>query len=481
MPKTGPTDSQWAQKIKQYAAREFVFTKGQHPAKYSKWGIEKEKIDNCPMMKSGNGTDLFGRVLQCSCGHHKVVVPGKTSTSLTKSPTLNRRFRHNTSPLSTRLFSPQKPSTSTTADNSSPKSQAAAAVLLPTVLVPSPVINVKSLAVPACVPCDETSAASPAITESTVLTSSVETTPPTSPVKSGTFDLKVIPSPSSAVLPQSPSKTRQLVEFANRLPKGWTNIAPADKQWIGKYIFSAKGILTMPLRNWYYPPTVTASIMKPDPAKYFLRNFYLWMPRKMWDFQFSCPVCRKALRSRGVYGNVRRVLDLEHYYYIATEYLDCICGKAFIGWDDRLLNQLPYATRSKFPASLTHKYAVDKSLLTLLRSRTLGNSPSSVQNSIAELHSENWMRRSTQYMQDCQRHSKGVSTLLGSDQIYPQLPNFAPVPSKKWFLTSYTLDVLSRIETLKGNVTSVFGRILKIDSTKKIVKKLAGLYICLYL
>ena len=190
---------------------------------------------------------------------------------------------------------------------------------------------------------------------------------------------------------------------------------------------------------------------------------------------------RKALRSRGVYGNVRRVLDLEHYYYIATEYLDCICGKAFIAWDDRLLNQLPYATRSKFPASLTHKYAVDKSLLTLLRSRTLGNSPSSVQNSIAELHSENWMRRSTQYMQDCQRHSKGVSTLLGSDQIYPQLPNFAPVPSKKWFLTSYTLDVLSRIETLKGNVTSVFGRILKIDSTKKIVKKLAGLYICLYL
>ena len=101
---------------------------------------------------------------------------------------------------------------------------------------------------------------------------------------------------------------------------------------------------------------------------------------------------------------------MQDFYYIATEYLDCICGKTFIAWDNRMLDQLPYATQCKFPAALTYKYAVDKSLLTLLRSRTLGNSPSAVQASISELHSENWIRRGTMYMQDCVRHSKGVTS-----------------------------------------------------------------------
>ena len=40
-------------------------------------------------------------------------------------------------------------------------------------------------------------------------------------------------------------------------------------------------------------------------------------------------------------------------------------------------------------------------------------------------------------------------------------------------MAAYTLDVLSRIDMLKGNVTSVFGKTLKIDYTKKIVEKLA--------
>ena len=247
---------------------------------------------------------------------------------------------------------------------------------------------------------------------------------------------------------------------------------PADKQWIGKYVFSSKGILTLPLRNWYHPPTITSSTTKPNPDKYYLRNFFLWMPRKMWDFQFVCD-CKKQLRSRGIYNNVRRVLDMQDFYYIATEYLDCICGKTFIAWDNRMLDQLPYATQCKFPAALTYKYAVDKSLLTLLRSRTLGNSPSAVQASISELHSENWIRRGTMYMQDCVRHSKGVTSHF-TDKSYDAVPEFKAIPKKQWFMAAYTLDVLSRISILKGNVTSVFGKILKIDSTKKIVKKLAG-------
>ena len=38
----------------------------------------------------------------------------------------------------------------------------------------------------------------------------------------------------------------------------------------------------------------------------------------------------------------------------------------------------------------------------------------------------------------------------------------------------YIRGVLQRIEEVKASITSTFGRILKMDSTKKIVKKLAG-------
>lgn len=38
----------------------------------------------------------------------------------------------------------------------------------------------------------------------------------------------------------------------------------------------------------------------------------------------------------------------------------------------------------------------------------------------------------------------------------------------------YTRDVYSRLPQLKALVTSVYGRIIKLDSTKKICKKLAG-------
>ena len=41
-------------------------------------------------------------------------------------------------------------------------------------------------------------------------------------------------------------------------------------------------------------------------------------------------------------------------------------------------------------------------------------------------------------------------------------------------LDVYTHDVRSRLSQLKAAATSVYGRIIKIDSTKKICRKLAG-------
>ena len=48
------------------------------------------------------------------------------------------------------------------------------------------------------------------------------------------------------------------------------------------------------------------------------------------------------------------------------------------------------------------------------------------------------------------------------------------LPKAKWFLASYVRDVYSRMDAIKASATSVFGTILKVDSTKKITRKLQG-------
>ena len=46
--------------------------------------------------------------------------------------------------------------------------------------------------------------------------------------------------------------------------------------------------------------------------------------------------------------------------------------------------------------------------------------------------------------------------------------------SFRWLLQVYTKDVWSRLPQLCATATSVYGKIIKIDSTKKVCKKLAG-------
>ena len=46
--------------------------------------------------------------------------------------------------------------------------------------------------------------------------------------------------------------------------------------------------------------------------------------------------------------------------------------------------------------------------------------------------------------------------------------------SFRWLLQVYTRDVWSRLPQLRATATSVYGKILKIDSTNKVCKKPAG-------
>jgi hypothetical protein len=84
------------------------------------------------------------------------------------------------------------------------------------------------------------------------------------------------------------------------------------------------------------------------------------------------------------------------------------------------------------------------------------------------------MRNTLIYLSDCQRHKNERARLNLTPAQYEAPPVFKTPPTQKWFLAVYVRDVWSRLETLKGNATSIYVSILKIDSTNEVTRKLQG-------
>jgi hypothetical protein len=276
-------------------------------------------------------------------------------------------------------------------------------------------------------------------------------------------------------------------DYTHRIPTGWLNtVDKIDQQWIGQTLFASKGVLVANLKTWWYPPTVPGPnwTTRPSPEAYFYRRFFLWMPRKMWAFDFKCPTCSdsQSLTSKGLYNRVLSVIDLTGRYYLGAEYLECrSCRGTFISYDTCLLGQLPDAYQVRFPVILTRKYACDRAVVNLMRARTLGNSPTAVCHDVHEMQTEDWMRSTITYLTDCERHKKSHRQLNLSVSEYQDPPDFKSPPNPKWFLATYIRDVWARLQWLKASATSVYGEVLKIDSTKKITRKLQVRFILIYL
>lgn len=272
---------------------------------------------------------------------------------------------------------------------------------------------------------------------------------------------------------------RSKTDYSQRLPEGWKkHIHVNDQGWIGQQLFVKKGEMVSTNKLWWYPPQPPGpnSNSFPNVGSYFGQRFFLWMPQKMWGFKFKCPSCSRALTSKGPYTTVREIIDLKDRYYMGTQYLECVpCKGTHISWDPQILDQLPQDLRSLFPAILTRKYSMDVSVISLMRSRTVGNSPTSLCNDVNEIHSQEWIKKVSAYLGNCMRHKETQKRFGTNPEVtYARPPQFPGVSNPQWFLATYVRDVYSRIGTIRASITSVYGTVLKIDSTKKITKKLQG-------
>ena len=132
-----------------------------------------------------------------------------------------------------------------------------------------------------------------------------------------------------------------------------------------------------------------------------------------------------------------------------------------------MLSQLPDGVRAHFPIILTRKYACDRAVIGLLRSRTLGNSSTALRNNLQEVHTEEWLRKQLCYLTDCERHRKSLQGLCLPPTTYKEPLPFPPFPiaksvntlaitnhaiecmnSCRWFLAAYVRDVWERLPQL---------------------------------
>ena len=144
------------------------------------------------------------------------------------------------------------------------------------------------------------------------------------------------------------------------LPNGWRDaIAESDQQWISRQLFKDQK-LVHPLSLWYRPPLPPPIPTRPPkPHLYFARRLFVWMPYRIWAYKFVCsgPGCnKKQLTGAGPYKTVRKVLDIDEFYYLIGEVLECTnCKKKFISWSKEILDQLDESHRRQFRVILTHK------------------------------------------------------------------------------------------------------------------------------
>lgn len=264
------------------------------------------------------------------------------------------------------------------------------------------------------------------------------------------------------------------------LHNNW-KLPEADRQWVSRALFS--GSEKNPVfdrdrvdRLWWYPPQPMLRVPQcPRRADaYFASRLFLWMPLKLWGCELHCPdsVCsqlspKPKLTQCGIYHTVKKVLDVDGWYSMAGEYLECRqCKGKVTSWHPGVLAQLDIGHRLQFPAIMMYQYACDFRVIRMLRQRGLGNGPMQLIRKLREQHSEAWLTKVALLMTH-------IKPFCSSDALGIQLPPLEPpamvaVPGHKWLLSVYCVDVLQRLPEVKAAITSTFGNILKMDSTKKV-------------
>lgn len=105
----------------------------------------------------------------------------------------------------------------------------------------------------------------------------------------------------------------------------------------------------------------------------------------------------------------------------------------------------------------------------LLLERTLQNSSTIIPKQVLEQYSEHYLHSVLQFLQAREPFSlQAQRGLLNVTAPEKEVAPMHPVPTVKWFLAVFVRDVMSCLDETKSTITSTFGSVLTLDSTKKV-------------
>lgn len=130
------------------------------------------------------------------------------------------------------------------------------------------------------------------------------------------------------------------------------------------------------------------------------------------------------------------------------------------------MSQLDIGHRVQYPCILASQMACDMKVIRLYRRRHLGISISQIQKKLEEHHTEVWLQKTVQYLTDCKGFAHPVK--------FQSPPAMLSLPKHCWLRQVFALDVLHRMNEIKTSITSKFGRVLKMCSTKKFHSNFPG-------
>jgi hypothetical protein len=223
----------------------------------------------------------------------------------------------------------------------------------------------------------------------------------------------------------------------------------------------------------------------------YYRDVRVWLPDEQYGLWPTCPSCH-ANSSIGVHGYshktiARRVIGLKnHYFILSRRYICHDCEKCdteprpkytFRAYNEESVKRLPRQKGIDFPAMLTHKLAIDKDLIDMMRPLFDGGiRPERFQRMIAELHHKEFHRLAL--LHECSDEGKVFRTELEKQMFstyHDKLKYSGYVSNAKWFRRCYS-KFMKTIRLLQNNEMKKRGMdIMKLDACYKPCKKLKRL------
>ncbi|RVE64370.1 hypothetical protein OJAV_G00125310 [Oryzias javanicus] len=319
--------------------------------------------------------------------------------------------------------------------------------------------------------------------------------------------LHTTPTQSAAALP--PPAQSQPMPAAPPLPcydqdvSSW-NCSPQQRIWM-KTEMEALGLWpgSPPVRHamnmislWRNPPQpelIDSIYDLPSPKYFHLHPFFIWKPdhaimeRVRNNYALPCLYgCSKPHVVSSGTGRPRVIIGTSGQYYILASRLTCkVCKKHWFADKPAWMDMLPRRFQNIFPAFLTHKKAICRTVMDELR-RT-AKSPGDMANQLNEALHLKYERAHVAYLSTVKNVLDGESGLYGQQTItgavrltstpapfggYSDADGWCGVAVTSHYLVECLIQEYHREEgTLNLLLQGTFGEVLRADHTRKVARK----------